>query len=137
MNENKILIVEDDKDIISLIDFHLKSEGYKVSTASNGEDGWLLAKEEKPDLILLDWMLPILSGIDVLNRLKKNKNTQSIPVIFVSAKGEESDKIQGLNIGADDYIVKPFSPKELIARVKANLRRGNLFPLLMKLSKNY
>ena len=128
MNENKILIVEDDKDIISLIDFHLKSEGYKVLTASNGEDGWLLAKEEKPDLILLDWMLPILSGIDVLNRLKKNKNTQSIPVIFVSAKGEESDKIQGLNVGADDYIVKPFSPKELIARVKANLRRGKLLP---------
>ena len=128
MNENKILIVEDDKDIISLIDFHLKSEGYKVLTASNGEDGWLLAKEEKPDLILLDWMLPILSGIDVLNRLKKNKNTQSIPIIFVSAKGEESDKIQGLNIGADDYIVKPFSPKELIARVKANLRRGKLLP---------
>ena len=128
MNKNKILIVEDDKDIISLIDFHLKSEGYKVLTASNGEDGWLLAKEEKPDLILLDWMLPILSGVDVLNRLKKNKNTQSIPVIFVSAKGEESDKIQGLNIGADDYIVKPFSPKELIARVKANLRRGKLLP---------
>ena len=124
----RILVVEDDKDLISLIKFNLKSEGFNVLLSPNGEDGLLTAKEEKPDLILLDWMLPILSGIEVLQRLKNNKDTKSIPVIFITAKGEENDKIRGLNSGADDYIVKPFSTKELIARIKANLRRGKLIP---------
>ena len=119
MNDKKILVVEDDKDLISLIKFNLKSEGFNVL---------FTAKEAKPDLILLDWMLPILSGIEVLQRLKNNKDTKSIPVIFITAKGEENDKIRGLNSGADDYIVKPFSTKELIARIKANLRRGKLIP---------
>ncbi len=128
MNDKKILVVEDDKDLISLIKFNLKSEGFNVLLSPNGEDGLLTAKEEKPDLILLDWMLPILSGIEVLQRLKNNKDTKSIPVIFITAKGEENDKIRGLNSGADDYIVKPFSTKELIARIKANLRRGKLIP---------
>ena len=126
MNDKKILVVEDDKDLISLIKFNLKSEGFNVLLSPNGEDGLFTAKEEKPDLILLDWMLPILSGIEVLQRLKNNKDTKSIPVIFITAKGEENDKIRGLNSGADDYIVKPFSTKELIARIKANLRRGKL-----------
>ena len=128
MNDKKILVVEDDKDLISLIKFNLKSEGFNVLLSPNGEDGLFTAKEEKPDLILLDWMLPILSGIEVLQRLKNNKDTKSIPVIFITAKGEETDKIRGLNSGADDYIVKPFSTKELIARIKANLRRGKLIP---------
>ena len=128
MNDKKILVVEDDKDLISLIKFNLKSEGFNVLLCPNGEDGLFTAKEEKPDLILLDWMLPILSGIEVLQRLKNNKDTKSIPVIFITAKGEENDKIRGLNSGADDYIVKPFSTKELIARIKANLRRGKLIP---------
>ena len=128
MNDKKILVVEDDKDLISLIKFNLKSEGFNVLLSPNGEDGLFTAKEEKPDLILLDWMLPILSGIEVLQRLKNNKDTKSIPVIFITAKGEEIDKIRGLNSGADDYIVKPFSTKELIARIKANLRRGKLIP---------
>ena len=128
MNDNKILVVEDDKDLISLIKFNLKSEGFNVLLSPNGEDGLFTAKEEKPDLILLDWMLPILSGIEVLQRLKNNKDTKSIPVIFITAKGEENDKIRGLDSGADDYIVKPFSTKELIARIKANLRRGKLIP---------
>ena len=128
MNDKKILVVEDDKDLISLIEFNLKSEGFNVLLSPNGEDGLFTAKEEKPDLILLDWMLPILSGIEVLQRLKNNKDTKSIPVIFITAKGEENDKIRGLNSGADDYIVKPFSTKELIARIKANLRRGKLIP---------
>lgn len=128
MNDKKILVVEDDKDLISLIKFNLKSEGFNVLLSPNGEDGLFTAKEEKPDLILLDWMLPILSGIEVLQRLKYNKDTKSIPVIFITAKGEENDKIRGLNSGADDYIVKPFSTKELIARIKANLRRGKLIP---------
>ena len=128
MNDKKILVVEDDKDLISLIKFNLKSEGFNVLLSLNGEDGLFTAKEEKPDLILLDWMLPILSGIEVLQRLKNNKDTKSIPVIFITAKGEENDKIRGLNSGADDYIVKPFSTKELIARIKANLRRGKLIP---------
>ena len=128
MNDKKILVVEDDKDLISLIKFNLKSEGFNVLLSPNGEDGLFTAKEEKPDLILLDWMLPILSGIELLQRLKNNKDTKSIPVIFITAKGEENDKIRGLNSGADDYIVKPFSTKELIARIKANLRRGKLIP---------
>ena len=128
MNDKKILVVEDDKDLISLIKFNLKSEGFNVLLSPNGEDGLFTANEEKPDLILLDWMLPILSGIEVLQRLKNNKDTKSIPVIFITAKGEENDKIRGLNSGADDYIVKPFSTKELIARIKANLRRGKLIP---------
>ena len=128
MNDKKILVVEDDKDLISLIKFNLKSEGFNVLLSPNGEDGLFTAKEEKPDLILLDWMLPILSGIEVLQRLKNNKDTKSIPVIFITSKGEENDKIRGLNSGADDYIVKPFSTKELIARIKANLRRGKLIP---------
>ena len=128
MNDKKILVVEDDKDLISLIKFNLKSEGFNVLLSPNGEDGLFTAKEEKPDLILLDWMLPILSGIEVLQKLKNNKDTKSIPVIFITAKGEENDKIRGLNSGADDYIVKPFSTKELIARIKANLRRGKLIP---------
>ena len=128
MNDKKILVVEDDKDLISLIKFNLKSEGFNVLLSPNGEDGLFTAKEEKPDLILLDWMLPVLSGIEVLQRLKNNKDTKSIPVIFITAKGEENDKIRGLNSGADDYIVKPFSTKELIARIKANLRRGKLIP---------
>ena len=128
MNDKKILVVEDDKDLISLIEFNLKSEGFKVLLSANGEDGFLTAKEEKPDLILLDWMLPVLSGIEVLQMLKNNKCTKSIPVIFITAKGEENDKIRGLNNGADDYIVKPFSTRELIARIKANLRRGKLVP---------
>ena len=128
MNDKKILVVEDDKDLISLIKFNLKSEGFNVLLSPNGEDGLFTAKEEKPDLILLDWMLPILSGIEVLQRLKNNKDTKSIPVSLITAKGEENDKIRGLNSGADDYIVKPFSTKELIARIKANLRRGKLIP---------
>ena len=127
MNE-KILIIEDDKDLISLIEYNLKLEGFIVLKSNNGEDGLILAKEEKPDLILLDWMLPILSGIEVLQSIKQNKDTKYIPIIFITAKGEESDRIRGLDTGADDYIVKPFSPKELVARIKANLRRGKLLP---------
>ena len=128
MNDKKILVDEDDKDLISLIKFNLKSEGFNVLLSPYGEDCLFTAKEEKPDLILLDWMLPILSGIEVLQRLKNNKDTKSIPVIFITAKGEENDRIRGLDTGADDYIVKPFSTKELIARIKANLRRGKLIP---------
>ena len=128
MNDKKILIVEDDKDIISLIEYNLKLAGFNILVSNNGENGLLIAKEEKPDLILLDWMLPILSGIEILQRLKNNKDTKSIPIIFITAKGEESDRIRGLDTGADDYIVKPFSPQELVARIKANLRRGKLLP---------
>jgi len=126
--KEKILIIEDDKDLISLIEYNLKLEGFIVLKSNNGEDGLILAKEEKPDLILLDWMLPILSGIEVLQSIKQNKDTKYIPIIFITAKGEESDRIRGLDTGADDYIVKPFSPKELVARIKANLRRGKLLP---------
>ncbi|OUV11284.1 MAG: phosphate regulon transcriptional regulatory protein PhoB [Alphaproteobacteria bacterium TMED87] len=128
MNEKKILIIEDDKDLISLIEYNLKLEGFRVLKSNNGEDGLMLTKEEKPDLILLDWMLPVLSGIGVLQSIKQNKDTKYIPIIFITAKGEESDRVQGLDTGADDYIVKPFSPKELVARIRANLRRGKLLP---------
>lgn len=123
MNENKILIVEDDKDIISLIDFHLKSEGYKVLTASNGEDGWLLAKEEKPDLILLDWMLPKISGTEVCRQIRRNEDIKETPLIMLTARSEESDKVRGLDVGADDFVTKPYSVAELLARIKAAMRR--------------
>ena len=123
-----IFVVEDEKPILTLLTYNLQKEGYKVSSSSNGEEALSSIKEKKPDLVLLDWMLPILSGIEILQRLKNNKDTKSIPIIFITAKGEESDRIRGLDTGADDYIVKPFSPQELVARIKANLRRGKLLP---------
>lgn len=119
----KILIVEDEKDIIKMLDYNLKKEGFKVIDARDGEDALDLAMREYPDLILLDLMLPGIDGLEVCKSLKKETKTASIPIIMLTAKSQESDKVVGLELGADDYISKPFSPRELIARIKAVLRR--------------
>lgn len=129
MSKGKILIVEDDHDIAGMIEYNLGEEGYETISAYNGEDGVELAKKEKPDLIILDIMLPIIDGFEVCRILKKEDKTTHIPVIILSAKSQETDKVVGLELGADDYITKPFSPRELIARIRAILRRGRTLNL--------
>ena len=124
MSKGKILIVEDDRDIAEMVEYNLKEEGYETLSAFNGEDGVRLAKKESPDLIILDIMLPIIDGFEVCRILKKEQKTADIPVVILSAKSMETDKVVGLELGADDYITKPFSPRELIARIRAILRRG-------------
>lgn len=125
MIKNKILVIEDDEDIRELEVFNLKQEGWKVLEAESAEDGVELLKKSLPDIILLDLMLPGMSGLDFCRQLKQSSDYQSIPIIMVSAKGEEADIVTGLELGADDYVVKPFRPRELIARVRAVLRRKN------------
>lgn len=124
MSKGKILIVEDDRDIAEMVEYNLIEEGYETISAFNGEDGVRLAKKERPDLIILDIMLPIIDGFEVCRILKKEQITSDIPVVILSAKSQETDKVVGLELGADDYITKPFSPRELIARIRAILRRG-------------
>ncbi|GAA0176976.1 response regulator transcription factor [Clostridium sediminicola] len=119
----KILIVDDELNIQELIKFNLINQGYEVIVAGDGIEALKLVKAEKPDLILLDLMLPGIDGYDVCSQIRKNNSISSIPIIMLTAKGEEFDKIHGLELGADDYITKPFSVKELLARVKAVLRR--------------
>lgn len=121
--KEKILIVEDEKDIIKMLEYNLKKEGFKVVAACDGEDALDLAVRDHPDLILLDLMLPGMDGLEVCKALKKENKTGPIPIIMLTAKSQESDKVVGLELGADDYITKPFSPRELIARIKAVLRR--------------
>lgn len=121
--KEKILIVEDEKDIIKMLEYNLKKEGFKVIAACNGEDALDLAGRQQPDLILLDLMLPGMDGLEACKALKKESKTGSIPIIMLTAKSQESDKVVGLELGADDYITKPFSVRELIARIKAVLRR--------------
>jgi len=121
----RILIVEDEPPLIEVLRYNLASEGFSTLVATDGEEALLLVEEESPDLIILDWMLPELSGIDVCRRLRETKKFKTIPIIMLTARGEESDKISGLDAGADDYVVKPFSPSELIARVRAVLRRAD------------
>jgi two-component system phosphate regulon response regulator PhoB len=119
-----ILVVEDEPPLIEVLRYNLESEGFRVSVATDGEDGLLMVSEEAPDLIILDWMLPKLSGIEVCRRLRSPTMNNRIPIIMLTARGEEGDRVRGLESGADDYIVKPFSPAELIARVRAVLRRA-------------
>lgn len=121
--KEKILIVEDEKDIVKMLDYNLKKDGFKTLSANDGEDAVDLASRERPDLIILDLMLPGMDGLEVCKILKNNTKTASIPIIMLTAKSQESDKIVGLELGADDYMTKPFSPRELIARIKAVLRR--------------
>src|SRR4030043_392052 len=122
--KEKILIVEDEKDIVKMLEYNLKKEGLRTLSAYDGEYGLDLATREHPDLIILDLMLPGMDGLEVCKALKKESKTSSIPVIMLTAKTQESDKVIGLELGADDYVTKPFSPRELIARIKAVLRRG-------------
>jgi len=119
----KIFIVEDEPSIATLVKYNLEKENYKVFISNNGEEGLKEIKKIEPDLILLDWMLPDLSGIEICRSLKKDKKFKFIPIIMLTAKGQEEDKVLGLNTGADDYLVKPFSHSELIARINALLRR--------------
>jgi two-component system, OmpR family, alkaline phosphatase synthesis response regulator PhoP len=118
-----ILIVEDEKDIVKMLEYNLKKEGFKALSAHDGEDAMDIAGGKLPDLIILDLMLPGMDGLEVCKGLKADAKTASIPVIMLTAKSQESDKIVGLELGADDYMTKPFSPRELIARIKAVLRR--------------
>lgn len=121
--KEKILIVDDEKDIVKMLDYNLKKEGFRTLSCRDGEGALDLAGREHPDLILLDLMLPGLDGLEVCKALKKEGKTAPIPVIMLTAKRQEADKVVGLELGADDYVVKPFSPRELIARIKAVLRR--------------
>jgi len=121
--KEKILIVDDEKDIVKMLDYNLKKEGFRTISAYDGEDALDMAVREHPDLIVLDLMLPGVDGLEVCKTLKKESKTALIPIIMLTAKKQEADKILGLELGADDYVAKPFSPRELIARVKAILRR--------------
>lgn len=126
MKKTKIVVIEDEADILEVVDYQLSKEGFEVYSALDGEAGLALVKKEIPDLVLLDLMLPGLDGIEVCRKLKADTATHSISIIMVTAKGEESDIVLGLGMGADDYVVKPFSPRELMARIKSVLRRGGL-----------
>ncbi|SNB44873.1 response regulator [Geobacter sp. DSM 9736] len=121
---HSILVIEDEKDLADLVVLHLQEGGYRTVTSANGIEGCTLALTEKPDLILLDLMLPGRNGIEVCRHLKEHEQTKSIPIIMVTAKGEEIDRVVGFEVGADDYIVKPFSVRELMLRVRAVLRRS-------------
>jgi two-component system, OmpR family, alkaline phosphatase synthesis response regulator PhoP len=126
MLKKKIVVVEDEPDILEVLSYNLKREGFEVTTALDGARGLELVEKNSPDLVVLDLMLPGIDGLEICQRIKNNKKLSHIPVIMVTAKGEESDVVLGLGIGADDYIAKPFSPRELIARVKAVLRRSQV-----------
>ena len=123
MTATHILVVEDDEDIQQLVEYNLLKEGFKVSVAETGEDGLRLARAEHPDLLLLDLMLPGMDGLEVCRALKRDPAMARVPVIMLTAKGEETDIGSGLELGADDYVTKPFSPKVLLARIRAVLRR--------------
>lgn len=118
-----ILVVEDEPSQVEILRYNLTRQGFVVRVETDGEAGLRAASEDPPDLILLDWMLPNLSGIEICRQLRRNKATREIPVIMLTARSEESDKVRGLDIGADDYVTKPYSVKELISRVRAALRR--------------
>ncbi len=123
MASETILLIEDEKNILELVKYNLEQDGFRVLTAMKGSTGLEMAIREKPALVLLDLMLPEMSGLEVCKALKQNEKTRSLPIIMLTAKGTESDKIVGLELGADDYMTKPFSPRELVARIKAVLRR--------------
>jgi two-component system alkaline phosphatase synthesis response regulator PhoP len=134
----KILIVEDEKDIVKMLEYNLKKEGFRTISTHDGEDALEYAVREYPDLIILDLMLPGMDGLEVCKTLRGESKTASIPIIMLTAKSQESDKIVGLELGADDYVTKPFSPRELIARIKAVLRRGKekeKLPEVLKIDK--
>ena len=120
----KVLIVEDEEPLSLLLRYNLEAEGYSVESCVRGDEAEIRLRESLPDLLLLDWMLPGLSGIELCRRLRAREDTERLPVIMLTARGEESERVRGLAIGADDYVVKPFSTPELMARVKAMLRRA-------------
>ncbi len=129
MSNERILVIDDEAPILELISWNLEKDGFKVTTCANGEDAIKAVRSAPPDLVLLDLMLPGMSGIDVCRKIKETPTTADIPVIMVTARTEDSDEILGLELGADDYITKPFSPKILLARVRTALRRKNRKPV--------
>ena len=123
MADGHILLVEDDPALVTLLTYHFEREGFVVATTGDGEEALLMANEHVPDVVILDWMLEGLSGIEVCRRLRRAPETANVPIIMLTARGEEADRIRGFETGADDYVTKPFSPRELVARVLAVLRR--------------
>ena len=123
MGKPSLLLVEDDRALADLLIWHFDREGYDIVRTADGEEALLLAEERTPDVVILDWMIEGVSGIEVCRRLRRRPSTAHVPIIMLTARGEESDRIRGLETGADDYVTKPFSPRELLARVAAVLRR--------------
>jgi two-component system, OmpR family, phosphate regulon response regulator PhoB len=123
-----VLIVEDEAPLVTMLRYNLEREGFAVDEATNGEEALLRIAERRPDAVLLDWMLPHVSGLEICRQIRRAPSTRLLPVIMLTARGEESDRIRGLDSGADDYVVKPFSPNELIARVRAVIRRTQKEP---------
>jgi two-component system phosphate regulon response regulator PhoB len=129
MAHETILVIEDEEDILELIRYNLEREGYRVVCAESGEKGLEIARRQRPDLLLLDLMLPGLDGLEVCKRLKTDSSIATLPIVMVTARGEEADVVTGLELGAEDYVTKPFSPRVLVARVRAVLRRRRETPV--------
>ena len=124
MTKPTVLIVEDEAPLVTMLRYNLEKEGFQVCEAFDGEEALVQIAERKPDIVLLDWMLPLVSGLEVCRRLRRSPETRALPVIMLTARGEENDRVRGLDSGADDYVVKPFSPSELVARLRAVIRRA-------------
>jgi two-component system, OmpR family, phosphate regulon response regulator PhoB len=124
MSKPLVLVVEDEAPLVTLLRYNLEKEGFQVCEAGDGEEAMVQIAERKPDLVLLDWMLPLVSGIEVCRRIRRSPETRTLPVVILTARGEETDRVRGLDSGADDYVVKPFSPSELVARLRAVMRRA-------------
>lgn len=124
VTRTRVMIVEDEEALVTLLTYNLEAEGYDAAATRSGEDAILRIQEEQPDLVILDWMLPGMTGIEICRQIRAGAGTRGLPVIMLTARGEEADRLRGLKTGADDYIVKPFSVAELMARVKALLRRA-------------
>ncbi len=120
----RILIVEDEADIVTLLRYNLERAGFETAVATDGEEALLMCREDPPDIAILDWMLPLLSGVELCRRLRRAPETRTLPIVVLTARGEEGDRVRGLDAGADDYVTKPFSPVELVARIRAVLRRS-------------
>jgi two-component system, OmpR family, phosphate regulon response regulator PhoB len=123
-----VLIVEDEAPLVTMLRYNLEREGFAVEEAADGEEALLRIAERRPDAVLLDWMLPLVSGIEVCRQIRRAPSTRALPIIMLTARGEEGDRIRGLDSGADDYVVKPFSPSELVARLRAVIRRTQPVP---------
>lgn len=120
----RILIVEDESALVEILRYNLEKEGFDVAAATDGEEALTTIEEQRPDLVILDWMLPLVSGLEICRQLRRKGETRDLPIIMLTARGEEADRVRGLEVGADDYVAKPFSPSELVARVRAVLRRA-------------
>ena len=124
MTRPLVLIVEDEAPLVTMLRYNLEKEGFAVAEAGDGEEALLQIAERRPDIVLLDWMLPHVSGLEICRQIRRSPRTKSLPVVMLTARGEEGDRVRGLDSGADDYVVKPFSPSELVARLRAVIRRA-------------